>query len=178
MRALAARPPKPARAQAATETFKWIVEPVDGWMQGDVYPDGSVLDGPTEELSRCGWAFVVLDDGLNVIAAAHGAPPPWITDFGGSEAWALLRAAKRAVSGMCKYRPDSLTTVQAVQAGRPTSTTAKKLYARVYALLFTALDDTPVEDVIWMPAHKKEHHVGKVLCGDGNPHSDERPQGY
>ena len=167
VRALAGRPPRPSKPRAACETFKWVVEPEGGWLQGDIYTDGSVLDGPTEELSRCGWAFVILDDQFNVTAAAHGVHPPWITDIGGGEAWALLQAAKRALPGMCRFKVDSLSTVQAVHAGMPVATSAKKIYARVYTLLFAALDDTPAEATIWMPAHKKEHHVGKILCGNG-----------
>jgi hypothetical protein len=39
-----------------------IIEPDGGWLQGDVYIDGSALDGPVGKLNRCGWAFGILDD--------------------------------------------------------------------------------------------------------------------
>ena len=56
-------------------------------LNGEIYPDGSALDGPSLELMRCGGAFVVISfDTGEVIAAAMGAPPPWITDIGGAEA--------------------------------------------------------------------------------------------
>ena len=50
---------------------------------GEIYLDGSALDGPNPELMRCGWAFVVIcfETG-EVTASALGAPPPWITDIG------------------------------------------------------------------------------------------------
>ena len=44
--------------------------------EGDIYPDGSALDGPTAELIRCGWPFVVLCQKTGkVIASAFGVPP-------------------------------------------------------------------------------------------------------
>ena len=97
-RALFPKPPRPMRKRAAVESFRWIVEPDNGIIEGDVYPDGSALDGPAIELMRCGWPFVVLTGGI-VTAAACGGPPPWIVDIAGAEAWALLQAAIRAFPG-------------------------------------------------------------------------------
>ena len=71
------------------ETFNWHIKPRDGLAAGEVYPNGSARDGPTPELMRLGWGFVVLDSGGNISAAAYGVPPPWIVDIGGAEAWAL-----------------------------------------------------------------------------------------
>ena len=64
---------------AIEATFEWIVRPEGGTFKGTAYNDGSLLDGPTQLVGRCGWAFVVLDDSWQVIAAASGIPPDWIT---------------------------------------------------------------------------------------------------
>ena len=49
--------PKPSKAA----TFLWVVWPVDGYVYGTVYTDGSQLNGPTPLLRRCGWALVARD---------------------------------------------------------------------------------------------------------------------
>lgn len=68
--------------------------------EGDIYLDGSALDGPTVELMRCGRSFVVLRQQTGkTIASAFGVPPSWITCIGGAEAWAMLQAALRTTLG-------------------------------------------------------------------------------
>ena len=71
-------------------------------LEGTAYTDGSFLDGPVVELGRCGWSFVVLNDQGQATAAAYGVPPPWIEDIGGSEAWAVLQVALRAIPDAVK----------------------------------------------------------------------------
>jgi hypothetical protein len=109
----------------------------------------------------------VLDDDFEVVAAAHGVPPPWIDDIGGSEAWGLLQAASVAMPGACRFKSDCLSAVQAVHNGAQKATAATNVYARVHNLLLAALDDTPSDRVIWVPAHKGEESVGALRCGNG-----------
>ena len=91
-RALAPMPPLPSRRRMEHETFHWIVKPQDGLLPpGDIYVDGSALDGPYRQLIRCGWGFVTIDDLGYITAAARGVPPPWIDDIGGAEGWPLLQ---------------------------------------------------------------------------------------
>ena len=45
--------------KSTVETFNWHIRPKDGLVAGRVYPDGSARDGPTPELVRFGWSFVV-----------------------------------------------------------------------------------------------------------------------
>jgi hypothetical protein len=77
---------------AGQASFSWIATPDGGTCAGTVYSDGSRLDGPTDLLARNGWAFVVVGNEGNIIAAAHGVTPPWIDDIPGAEAWAVLQA--------------------------------------------------------------------------------------
>ena len=78
-RGLVPKPSPPRTAIAATDSFKWVVRPEGDMFDGEIYPDGSALDGPSLELLRCGWAFVVISfDTGEVVAAAMGVPPPWI----------------------------------------------------------------------------------------------------
>jgi hypothetical protein len=72
-----------------------------------------------------------------------------------------------ALPGACRFKSDCLSAVQAVHNGLEKSTAASKIYARVYNLLLAALDDTPCDRVIWVPAHKGEESVGAMRCGNG-----------
>jgi len=68
---------------AVDATFAWLVAPANGFFRGRVYSDGSRLDGPTPLLARNGWAFVVLNEADEIIAAASGIPPDWVEDIPG-----------------------------------------------------------------------------------------------
>ena len=87
----------PKRASQAS--FKWIQRPVGDLVMGAFYSDGSLLDGPSELLGRCGWAFVAVDDDGIILAAAHGVTPPWITCIPGAESWAVLLASRAGGNG-------------------------------------------------------------------------------
>ena len=90
----------PENGGGPTDSFRWVVRPEGDMFAGEIYPDGSALDGPNPELMRCGWSFVVLcPSSGKAVASAMGVPPPWITDIGGSEAWAMLQAAIRVLPG-------------------------------------------------------------------------------
>ena len=103
---------------------------------------------------RCGWAFVVIcPETGEVIASAMGVPPPWITDIGGAEAWAMLQAALRVMPGK--------------RSRFEVATSHKRALARVYGLLLPALEDTCLSCILWMPAHKSAAHVGKLRLSNG-----------
>ena len=86
-RALQPRPSKPKKSAASVASFRWVVVPERGMLEGTAYSDGSFLDGPIPKLARGGWAFVVLNDEGKVVASAYGVPPPWIKDIDGAEVW-------------------------------------------------------------------------------------------
>ena len=73
-RGLTPRPFKPMKVAAKEESFRWVVEPDGGMIEGTAYSDGSFLDGPIDELARGGWAFALLDDSGKVVASAYGVP--------------------------------------------------------------------------------------------------------
>ena len=100
---LLARPTIPRKKRSKVETFNWHTLPKDGLAAGNVYPDGSARDGPIPELERLGWSFAVVDGNGKVAAAAYGVPPPWITDIGGAEAWALYQALLHTIPEQCNY---------------------------------------------------------------------------
>ncbi len=55
-----------------------------------VFTDGSLQDALLgRHFAALGWAFVVIDQGGNVMAAAHGVPPPWVNTIQGAELWAV-----------------------------------------------------------------------------------------
>ena len=141
-----------------------MLQPPEGLVTGTIYTDGSRLDGKVTLLAVNGWAFIAVDDGGTVTAIARGIPPPWISDIAGTEAWAVLQAARRRAPD-APLRIDCEPCVTAIHRGMEWATAGHRKHARVNALLLSALDDTPTEMVVWMPAHTKECDVGvKKLC--------------
>jgi hypothetical protein len=142
-RALQPRPSKPMKNAASEASFRWVVEPEGGLIEGTAYSDGSLRDGPIVELARCGWAFAVLDDSGRIVASAHGVPPPWIKDIGGAEAWAALQVGLRAVPGKVKLMIDCQPCVAMIHGGMTAATTANRPPARVNAMVLSVLEDVP-----------------------------------
>jgi len=162
--ALAARDVPPPAQQAS---FHWVLRPPGGTVCAKFYTDGSRLDGPSALLARHGWSFVAMDRGGAVVAVARGVPPPWVDDIPGAEAWAVLQAAYVAELGS-QFRIDCEPCVKAIHRGRAWATSAERPHARLYGLLFSAIDDTPVEAFVWMPSHTGLADVGRLLLGDGS----------
>lgn len=142
-RGLVLKASPPRTAIAATESFRWIVRPQGDMFEGEIHIDGSALDGPTPELMRCGWAFVVISlETGEVVASAMGAPPPWITDIGGSEAWAMLQAAIRVMpGGRSRFKGDCKACIDLIHASLEVAASPKRALARVYNLLLQAMED-------------------------------------
>ena len=117
-RALAVRPLPPKVKPWHEDTFWWHVKPRELLVNGHVYPDGSEREGLVPEMNRTGWAFVIIDEEGNVLAATYGAPPPWITDIGGAEAWAIFQSTRCPIPALCRYWPDCLPVMKAVEKGK------------------------------------------------------------
>ena len=168
-RGLMPKPPPPPRPPAAEATFHWHVKPQEDLLCATFYLDGSALDGPSEDLRRCGWSFVAVDEEGVVLAAAYGATPPWIGDICGAEGWALLQATGSAFPGACRFISDCKVMVDLILGGSRKAVAAGSTHARVYALILAALDDTPLEKVIWMPAHQPMSAAGVKAKGNNEP---------
>ena len=135
------------------ETFNWKVKPKNLPLVGTCYNDGSCREGTIQELARCGWAFTFVDSNGEIVGSAYGVPPPWVTDIGGAEAWALLQALLVSIPALSRYWTDCLPLFEAMGKGPSVANSAKNLLARVHNLLFAALDDCDPMVVCWMPAH-------------------------
>lgn len=167
VRGLTPMMPKPTLQRACKESFHWVVRPAEDLLQGSVYTDGSMLDGPDLLTARCGCSFAVIGDSMDIVASARGVRPPWVYDIHGAEVWALIQAAMRAFPGMTEFLCDCESVVSAIKAGRRTAFRADKMHARAYSQLFAVLDDVIGGAFTWLPAHKTEDQVGVVLKGDG-----------
>ena len=94
-------------------------------------------------LEEKGAVGLVTDQKREVItAAARVAPPPWITDNARAKVWAMLQAALRAFPGRCTFKGECMSCIEMIKAGLASATSAKRVLARVYALLIPALEDT------------------------------------
>ena len=152
-------------------TFTWVMRPPDGCVDGILYTDGSMIDGPPSYGGLCGrlgWSFVAMSRQGRVTATAHGSPPAWITTVYGAEVWALLMAATYALPGT-SYRTDCLTALRVFMRGPASATSGKSYYARAWAAVFAALDDHgSTADILWMPAHTGPSHIGTATLSDGS----------
>ena len=148
-------------------TFTWVLRPQGGTFLGTIYSDGSRLDGHNPMLARNGWAFVVINAEGEIIAKAQGVPPNWITDIPGTEAWAILQAAMLAEPG-CQYRIDCKPCVDAIHWGKSWATAGGRPLARVFNLIFAAIDECPADAFVWLPAHTSASDVGIKCLGDGS----------
>ena len=135
--------------------------------QAVFYSDGSLLDGPSKLLGRCGWAFVAVNPQGFVLAAAYGVTPPCISCIPGAEAWAALQASKVAMPGST-FRIDCEPCVKAIHAGMARASTDSNPLARVHQYLAIAFDDTPISSVVWMPSHTSPRDVGARRIGNGD----------
>ena len=135
----------------SSASFHWQVRPEGDMARGTFYSDGSLLDGPSKLLGRCGWAFVALDSNGFVVAAACGITPPWITCIPGAESWAALQAAKVAWPGST-FRIDCEPCVQAIHAGMARACSDANPLARVHQLLAIAFDFTPLFSFLSFPS--------------------------
>ena len=155
-------------APSPEATFQWVVRPPDGTISTawTVYTDGSLLDGPTPLLGRCGWAFVALDAAGVVRASAHGVPPGWITTIFGAETWAILQAVAHA-SGPSALRVDCKAAVDVLFSGRACAVSVKRVTARAWAAIFDAIATVPLGSLSWVPAHTVAADVGVRRIGNG-----------
>ena len=64
---------------------------------------------------------------------------------------------------------DCKVIVDSIQLGRHAAVGAGSTHARIYALLFTAFDDTPVENIVWMPAHQDDGKAKVRTKSNGTP---------
>ena len=153
------------------ETFTWVKRPPDGCVDGVVYTDGSLIDGLPAYGGLCGrlgWSFVAVNLLGRITAAAHGSLPAWVTSVYGAEVWALLMAASCAFPGTA-FRTDCLVALRVFLRGPARATAGRSYYARLWASLFAALDDTgAATDILWMPAHTGPSHIGTAVLSDGS----------
>ncbi len=137
-------------------------------MDGTIYTDGSMLDGPGGPFSRLGWSFVVLDCHGRVVASACGTPPTWISGIAGAEAWALLMAARHATP-LATFRCDNKGVVDGLRRGAAWALGPERPQARVWSMLLTYFDnDEAVATVVWIPSHCNTRHVGHATLGNGD----------
>lgn len=156
----------PALTQEAT--FTWILRPEGGTYRGNIYTDGSRIDGTDSRTGRNGWTFVVTDEIGRPIAKTCGVPPAWIDDILGTEAWALLQAGTGAEPG-CTIYCDCHPCVAAVHAGPGWATSDKRKHARVRGMVMNAWDGLRNDQLIWILAHCSDDAAGTKHRGDGQP---------
>jgi len=108
------------------------------------YIDGSLVDASYQGTARTGFGIVLVGGDGEVRGCCLGAPPRWITNAAGAEGWALLEVLQS-----CPDAPniitDCLGLLQQLQRGAADATDARRPLARLWGLIFAALDgSTPL----------------------------------
>ena len=120
--------------------------------------------------ARLGWAFVAINDGGAVVAAASGSTPGWIATIFGAELWALFMALSVAVPGSGMHA-NSSSMRNSTACGDAWASLPWQLHACLWSEVIAALGDGG--PVVWMLAHTTAHHVGvsarrrRVLTASG-----------
>ena len=148
----------PAYKRFPNGTFSWLSEAPDVSRTDLVwYTDGSTSNPTCPELSRLGFAIVVVSDAGDLVAFGAGVPPSHVTDSGMAETWAVW-----IVLEMCSVTPriitDCLGILNTARSGTALATTGRSPNARTWNLIKQALDgDVTVlaDELVWMPAHQK-----------------------
>ena len=102
--------------------------------------------------------------GGDLLAYASGAPPIWVDSAAAAEAWAYAMVLKT-----CPEVPRVTTDCMAVRttlaAGRASACGAVRPLARIWAMVFEALDGVDLHTVLdrlrWMPAHTAAGSAGR-----------------
>jgi hypothetical protein len=153
------------------DTFTWLVQPPDdvdpiGWTW---FIDGSLMDEARVFARRAGFAIVVVDEKGSLVGCGRGRPPQWLTTAAGAEAWAFWTVV-RLNPFLPRVVTDCLEVLQTLAGGRSEALVGTRRLARVWRLIFDALDGgagAPESMVRWMPAHRTGGAIGMALKSDG-----------
>jgi len=163
----------PPKAGSPHGWLRWLRPvPPDYRGTGTWYIDGSLMDGPDVLTARCGFAMALVSDTGDLLATAHGAPPPWVDSAAASEAWAYLNVLQT-----CPETPAVVTDCEAilttVAAGRRSACAASRPLARIWKMVFNILDDDTGQQarsrLIWMPSHTSLATARTRRRSDGKP---------
>jgi len=157
----------------------------DGWWRWQMAPpanipddarwyiDGSLIDGPRELTSRCGFGIAVVANDGRLIACGLGVPPEWVRTSGGAEVWAFYTVV-RTNPTLPFVVTDCLSILQTLRRGLSAACGPSRPQARLWKLIAAAFDFTfpPAwvdERLLWMPSHTSRASIGRVLRSDGLP---------
>ena len=154
--------------------FRWLVGLPDE-LPDDVvfYIDGSWIDGPSKITGRAGFAIVVAVPDGELLAYAYGVPPCWACSSAAAEAWALYMVLM-ATPSPPQVVTDCLGLLDTLERGRDAATAAGRLLARLWNLIFEALDGEVPEGFVhgrmrWMASHGSRATIGVAMLSDGSP---------
>lgn len=169
-RGLYPAPRVPDRDTVMFDTFQWHTRPRTMPFGCRVFTDGSLMDAKLgKEFASFGWAFAVIDEVGDLVAAAFGVPPLWVDTIQGAELWAVQMTLAAVVFPSAIYT-DCKTVQLGVRQEAQWAGSSKRRYARIWQVIHSGLDDgAAAGSVIWMPAHTSQDRIGEAKCSDGMP---------
>ena len=154
------------------EHIEWLKQVPDDavYHELDWYVDASQIDARTESAARFGIGAVAVNTRGDLVAAMRAVPPRRVASIPSAEAWAIsavLQAtpARRTVYTDCK------SNLAILAKGKQWATDGKRASARTWQSIFHSLDDdqSAIDAIVWMPAHKTRAQVGTVNNSNGLP---------
>ena len=121
---------------------------------------------------RCtGFGLVVIGAEGQLLAYGRGQPPHWCKTAAAAEALALCYVVTQAPF-VPSIRTDCLSLISTAAAGIHKATEPRKLLARVWVLIGTALDGDLQQrgdssTLVWVPAHTSPSSIGEAKRSDG-----------
>ena len=137
------------------------------------YIDGSLLDGPSELISRCGLAICIVDEHDELLAYGHGVPPDWVRTSGAAEAWALYMVMRMSPT-LPRVITDCLNLLQTLERGFKHACGPARPQARLWRLIAGTFDyafqpEWIHKRLLWMPSHSSKAAIGTAIRSDGVP---------
>jgi hypothetical protein len=114
---------------------------------------------------------VIVSANGTLIAYGNGNAPDWITDAAGAESWAFYISVSMCMS--CPHViTDCMNILTMLELGPELATSANRALARVWNLIFPAIDGEPYETlanqkVVWMPSHRTTASIGCIMKSNG-----------
>ena len=124
-----------------------------GLIDGDTFPDGAAFPHPVKELSRAGWAAVVVDGGGQVLVEARGPVPAPLPQTAQAAEYSASTAIAGILSSEARLYPDCMNVVKDFNRPMVDQLQAKRRYAGLLKGAQQHVGWTEAAEATWQKAH-------------------------
>jgi len=148
----------------------WAQDCQNGYLEGRVYLDGSVLDGVDEVLARAGYGVVRLDEKGHRTDALYGALPGPRQSIDAAEIFAAVVALRHAC-GAITLISDSLVFVGGWRRGRRWCVAADRPNADTWLSFWSAAEEVGIGNIA---VEKVKAHTSEAAVLKGEISKEDR----